>query len=163
MKYRIGQGIDFHKITTKEGNPKPLILGGIEIESEYSIIAHSDGDIILHALSDAILGAIGEKDIGEYFPDHIQETRNLDSTIILKKSLEIAKEKEFIIENIDITIVAEVPKIKPIREIIKKNLSILCNIDISQIALKATTTETLGFIGRQEGIGCLAIVLLKKH
>ncbi len=160
--FRIGQGIDFHKITTKETNPKPLILGGIEIESNYTIIAHSDGDIILHALSDAILGALGEKDIGEYFPDDIQETKNLDSKIILKKTLEIAKEKQFIIQNIDITILSEVPKIKPFREKIKKNLSILCNIDTQQIAIKATTTETLGFIGRKEGIGCFAIVLLRK-
>ncbi|MFN3603825.1 MAG: 2-C-methyl-D-erythritol 2,4-cyclodiphosphate synthase [Leptonema sp. (in: bacteria)] len=160
--YRIGQGIDFHQLALKKNHPKPLILGGIEIESELSIIAHSDGDIIIHSLADAILGALGEADIGEYFPDTIQETKNLDSKIILRKALHKIKEQNYSIVNMDITLITEEPKIKNFREKIKENLASLCNLSKTQIALKATTTEKKGFIGRKEGIGCLAVVLLKK-
>lgn len=163
MKFRVGQGIDFHKLSLKQDNPKPLILGGIEIDSEYSIIAHSDGDILLHSLADAILGALGESDIGEFFPDDKEETKNIDSKIILQKALELAKEKNYFISNIDITIISEVPKIKPYREKIKESISKLCNISQTNIAIKATTTEKMGFIGKKEGIACIATILLERR
>jgi len=159
MNLRIGNGIDFHQL---EELPEQIdiILGGVKIPSNYKIIAHSDGDIILHALSDAILGACGEADIGYFFPDTDQKNKNLDSKIILKKSLNIMEQKKYQILNIDITILSEVPKINPYREIIKESLANLLNITKEQIAIKATTTEKMGFIGKKEGIGCFVNVLL---
>jgi 2-C-methyl-D-erythritol 2,4-cyclodiphosphate synthase len=159
MNLRIGNGIDFHQL---EELPEQIdiTLGGVKIPSNYKIIAHSDGDIILHALSDAILGACGEADIGYFFPDTDQKNKNLDSKIILKKSLNIMEQKNYQILNIDITILSEVPKINPYREIIKESLANLLGITKEQIAIKATTTEKMGFIGKKEGIGCFVNVLL---
>ncbi|MCS7204841.1 MAG: 2-C-methyl-D-erythritol 2,4-cyclodiphosphate synthase [Leptospiraceae bacterium] len=159
MQIRIGQGIDVHRIE-KTNQVDFIRLGGVEIPSEYRIIAHSDGDILLHSLSDAILGAIGETDIGIHFPDTDSKNKNLDSKIILKHALQLMKEKNFEIGNIDITLLAEKPKIKPFREKIIEKISELCQIPKSQIAIKATTTEKLGFIGRSEGIACCTVVLL---
>ncbi len=161
MIYRIGQGIDFHKLKKNE-TLQEMKLGGIEIPTFYSIIAHSDGDIVIHSLSDAILGACGESDIGSYFPDTDPANKNLNSVVILEKSLEIMNSKGYIIENIDITIITEEPKIAPYREKIKNHLAILCKINNDQISIKATTTEKLGFIGKKEGIACFTNVLIKK-
>ncbi len=159
MNLRIGNGIDFHKIVKLEQEDW-IALGGTSIKSYYKIIAHSDGDIVLHALSDAILGACGEADIGYYFPDTDQKNKNIDSKVILNKALEIMKSKNYDIFNIDITIVAEVPKINPYREQIKESLAQLCKISKEQVSIKATTTEKMGFIGQKEGIACFASVLL---
>ncbi|GIX41825.1 MAG: 2-C-methyl-D-erythritol 2,4-cyclodiphosphate synthase [Leptospiraceae bacterium] len=161
MNIRIGNGIDFHQLE-KIDKENDISLGGIKIKSYYKIIAHSDGDIILHALSDAILGACGEPDIGYFFPDTEQKNKNIDSKIILNKALEIMRQKNFNLINIDITILAEVPKINPYREKIKQSIAKLCNISIEQISIKATTTEKMGFIGRKEGLGCFVNVLLGK-
>ncbi len=159
--YRIGSGIDFHRIE-KLDEEDWITLGGVKIKSFYKIIAHSDGDIILHALSDAILGACGEPDIGFFFPDTKPENKNLNSVLILKKALEIMNQKQYQIGNIDITIVSEEPRISPIRNEIKKKIAELCRIDLDQISIKATTTEKMGFLGRKEGIACYANVLLLK-
>jgi 2-C-methyl-D-erythritol 2,4-cyclodiphosphate synthase len=162
MNLRIGNGIDFHKIE-KLDEEGLIVLGGTSIRSYYKIIAHSDGDIVLHALSDAILGACGEADIGYFFPDTDQKNKNLDSKVILNKALEIMKSKNYYILNIDITLVAEVPKINPYRDQIKESLAQLCKISKDQVSVKATTTEKMGFIGQKEGIACFASVLLGKN
>lgn len=156
MQLRIGQGIDIHAF---EKSPSTIRLGGIDIPSEYRIVAHSDGDILLHAISDAILGALGEADIGTFFPE-TPENRNIDSTTILEHALQLMRSKDFQIINMDITLLAEVPKIKPYREKIIGNIARLCRIPEERIALKATTNEKLGFIGRKEGIACFCVVLL---
>lgn len=160
--YRIGNGIDFHRME-KLNDEQWMTLGGLKIKSIYKIIAHSDGDIILHALSDAILGACGEADIGFFFPNDKEENKHLDSKLILHHALNIMKQKQYTIENIDLTIVSEEPKINPLRDEMKKKIAELCNITLEQISIKATTTETMGFIGRKEGIACFATVLLKKN
>ncbi len=160
--FRVGQGIDFHQLV-KNSNENKFFLGGVPIDSEYSIVAHSDGDIVLHALSDAILGAIGEKDIGEYFPDTDPANKNIDSKKILEKALTLLQEKHYFIQNIDITIVTEVPRIKIYRDVIQENIANLCTLEKNAISIKATTTEKLGFIGRKEGIGCFAIVLIQRN
>ncbi len=159
--YRIGNGIDFHQME-KHNEEQWITLGGLKVKSFYKIIAHSDGDIILHALSDAILGACGEADIGFYFPDTKAENKDLNSVLILNQALEIMKQKHYKIENIDITIVSEEPKINPLRNEIKKRIAELCNLNIEQISIKATTTEKMGFLGRKEGIACFANVLISR-
>jgi 2-C-methyl-D-erythritol 2,4-cyclodiphosphate synthase len=156
MKIRIGNGIDFHRI--KEG--ENITLAGMQVESKYEIIAHSDGDIILHALVDAILGALALPDIGTYFPDTDPQWKNARSVIFLHKALELMKERNFAINNVDITIVGEVPKIKPIRSLLVENLAKLLNVTLDCVSIKATTVDKMGAIGRKEGIGCFATVCL---
>jgi len=156
--YRIGQGFDFHKFG--EGNY--IVLGGVRLEFEKGIIAHSDGDVIIHSIMDAILGALGMPDIGYFFPDTDSSLKGIESSIMLKKVLESMHDKGFDIENIDITLIAERPKIKDKRELIVKNLSYLINIPCENIGLKATTTEKMGPIGNLEGIASSTVVLLKK-
>lgn len=156
MKIRIGNGFDFHRI--QEG--KKMVLCGVEVEGNYEIIAHSDGDIILHTLVDAILGALALPDIGSYFPDTDPEWKDASSIIFLNKALELMNEREYKINNVDITMICEVPKIKPIRHLLVKNLARLLKIDEDCVSIKATTVEKMGAIGRNEGIGCFASVCL---
>lgn len=156
MNIRIGQGIDFHQLE-KGLN---LWLGGINIPSEKGCVAHSDGDVLLHAICDALLGAAGLKDIGHYFPDSSQEYKNIDSKIILKKSYELIKKEGFSIINIDSTVCLEKPKIAPFIQEMRKVMSVILETEPENIAIKATTTEKLGFTGREEGIVAMAVVLL---
>lgn len=158
MNIRIGQGIDFHQLE-KGLN---LWLGGINIPSEKGCVAHSDGDVLLHAICDALLGAAGLKDIGYYFPDSSQENKNIDSKIILKKSYELIKKEGFSIINIDSTVCLEKPKIAPFIQEMRKVMSVILETEPENIAVKATTTEKLGFIGREEGIVAMAVVLLSR-
>jgi 2-C-methyl-D-erythritol 2,4-cyclodiphosphate synthase len=158
MNIRIGQGIDFHRLE----NGFELWLGGIKIPSEKGCVAHSDGDVLLHAICDALLGAAGLKDIGFYFPDSSKEFKNIDSKIILKKSYDLIKDKGFKVINIDSTICLENPKIAPFNDEMRKAISSIVETDPDNIAIKATTTEKLGFTGREEGIIALAVVLLMK-
>ncbi|WP_061249556.1 2-C-methyl-D-erythritol 2,4-cyclodiphosphate synthase [Leptospira alstonii] len=159
--YRIGNGIDFHKL---EINPdRPLILGGIECESEFALVGHSDADIILHAISDAILGALALGDIGRYFPDTDPKLKNMDSKIILSKCLDLMKEKNFDLINVDCTVIGERPKIAPLKDNITKSLSILLDLPKDCVSVKATTTEKMGALGRQEGIGTFCTILLGKR
>ncbi|ABJ75047.1 2-C-methyl-D-erythritol 2,4-cyclodiphosphate synthase [Leptospira borgpetersenii] len=159
--YRIGNGIDFHRL---EINPnRPLVLGGVECESEVALVGHSDADIILHAISDAILGALALGDIGQYFPDTDPKLKNIDSKIILAKCLELMKERNFQLVNVDCTVIGEKPKIAPLKEKIKKSLCSLLDLPVDCVSVKATTTEKMGALGRQEGIGTFCTILLVKN
>jgi 2-C-methyl-D-erythritol 2,4-cyclodiphosphate synthase len=159
MNVRIGQGIDFHRL--EKG--RELWLGGIRIPSEKGSVAHSDGDVLLHAICDAMLGAAGLPDIGHQFPDSDPQFRNIDSKILLKNTFNLIVEKGYSIVNIDSTVCLEKPKISAYSGEIKKAISSLLNVFPENISIKATTTEKLGFTGREEGIAALAVVLLQKE
>jgi 2-C-methyl-D-erythritol 2,4-cyclodiphosphate synthase len=156
MNIRIGQGIDFHKLETG----LDLWLGGIKIPSEKGCVAHSDGDVLLHAICDALLGAAGLRDIGYFFPDTDKKYKNIDSKILLKDTMELIKQKGYSVNNIDSTICLEKPKISPFITDIKSTIAAIAGTDPENIAVKATTTEKLGFIGKEEGIAAIAVVLL---
>ncbi len=156
MNIRIGQGIDFHRLE-KGLN---LWLGGVRIPSDKGCVAHSDGDVLLHALCDALLGAAGLSDIGFYFPDSSAEFKNIDSKILLKKTYAIIKEQGFGIINIDCTVCLEKPKIAAYISDMKDVIAEITCKEKSDIAIKATTTEKLGFTGREEGIMAMAVVLI---
>jgi 2-C-methyl-D-erythritol 2,4-cyclodiphosphate synthase len=156
MIIRIGQGIDFHRLETG----KDLWLGGIRIPSEKGCIAHSDGDVLLHALCDALLGAAGLRDIGHYFPDTDIKYKNIDSKILLKDTFDLIKEKGFNVGNADCTVCLEKPKISQFVQEMKNTISSILDTDPGNIGVKATTTEKLGFTGREEGIVAIAVVLI---
>jgi 2-C-methyl-D-erythritol 2,4-cyclodiphosphate synthase len=158
MSFRIGQGYDVHRLAEGES----LWLGGILILHHKGTVAHSDGDVLIHAICDALLGAVKLRDIGTHFPDTSSEFKNIDSKILLKKSYELVKEKGYKIENIDSTINAQQPKLKPFIPEMEKTIATVLGIDVDQVSVKATTTESLGFEGREEGISVNAVVLLKK-
>jgi 2-C-methyl-D-erythritol 2,4-cyclodiphosphate synthase len=158
MNIRIGQGIDFHRL--EEG--LNLWLGGVNIPSEKGCVAHSDGDVLLHAICDALLGAAGMQDIGFYFPDTGIEYKNIDSKILLKKSYELIKERGYSIINIDSTVCLEKPKISSFSMAMRNVISEILETVPENISIKATTTEKLGFTGREEGIAAMAVVLLLK-
>lgn len=152
-----GSGFDVHAFEMN----KKMILGGIEIESDFGFKAHSDGDVLLHALTDAILGAIGGGDIGDWFPDTDETHKNADSKLLLKQIYDFAISIGFEIINADITIYAQIPKISPYKSKIRQSVAEILYADKSRINIKATTTEKLGFIGRKEGIGVSASVNMK--
>ena len=154
MKTRIGFGFDVHKLV--EG--RELWLGGIRIEHTLGLLGHSDADVLIHALCDALLGAANMRDIGFHFPDTANEYKNIDSKILLKKTVELIREKGFSIGNADITVCAERPKLNPHIPLMQKTLSECMGIDLEDISIKATTTEKLGFTGREEGISAYAVV-----
>lgn len=156
MKIRIGQGIDFHRLE-KDLN---LWLGGVKIPSEKGCIAHSDGDVLLHAICDALLGAAGLRDIGYYFPDNNAEFKNIDSKILLGRTYDLISEKGFSIINIDCTVCLEKPRISSFIPAMKAAISEITRTETADVAIKATTTEKLGFTGREEGIMAIAVVLL---
>lgn len=156
MNLRVGQGIDFHRLE-KGLN---LWLGGINIPSEKGCLAHSDGDVLLHAICDAMLGAAGLNDIGHYFPDSSDEFKNINSRILLEKTFSFIERKGYKIVNIDSTICLEKPKIASYIPEMKGVISIIVGTSPEDISIKATTTEKLGFTGREEGIFALAVVLL---
>ena len=154
---RIGHGYDVHRFT--DGNE--IIIGGISIPYEKTLLAHSDGDVLIHAIADALLGAAGERDIGYHFPDNSNEYKNIDSKILLARVKEIISKKGFEIEYIDSTIVAQAPKMSPYIEKMRAALSKTLEIDYTLVNVKATTEEKLGFTGRKEGISAHAVCLLK--
>ena len=158
MKIRIGQGIDFHRLE-KDLN---LWLGGVKIPSEKGCVAHSDGDVLLHAICDALLGAAGLRDIGYYFPDNSPEFKNIDSKILLDRTIKLIKEKGYEVINIDSTICLEKPRISSFIPEMKVKISQMAGTGVDDISIKATTTEKLGFTGREEGIVALAVVLITK-
>jgi 2-C-methyl-D-erythritol 2,4-cyclodiphosphate synthase len=158
MNIRIGQGIDFHRL--EKG--LDLYLGGVRIPSEKGCVAHSDGDVLLHSLCDALLGAAGLRDIGYYFPDTSTEYKDIDSKILLKKSFYLINDKGFIVINIDCTICLEMPKISSFIPEMKTIISAVVETEPENVSIKATTTEKLGFTGREEGIFAIASVLLSK-
>jgi 2-C-methyl-D-erythritol 2,4-cyclodiphosphate synthase len=158
MNIRTGIGIDFHRFSKN----RKLILGGVEIEYELGLEGHSDADCLIHAIVDSILGAMGLSDIGVYFPDNDDKYKDADSRIFLEKAYSLLSQKGYKIENIDTIIILEKPKISPYTEKMKDNISKILNISNEQIGIKATTTEKMGFIGRQEGISCIAITTITK-
>ncbi|MBQ0085344.1 MAG: 2-C-methyl-D-erythritol 2,4-cyclodiphosphate synthase [Prevotella sp.] len=155
---RIGFGYDVHRLV--EG--RDLWLGGINIPFEKGLLGHSDADVLIHALCDALLGAANMRDIGYHFPDTSIDTKDIDSKILLAKTLEIIQQKGYRFGNADITVCAEQPKLNPYVEEMKKCLASVIGTDVENISIKATTTEKLGFTGRQEGISAYAVVLIEK-
>jgi len=156
---RIGQGFDVHAF--EEG--RPLIIGGITIPHEKGLVGHSDADVLLHTITDAALGAIGEGDIGRHFPDTDQAYKDADSAVLLENIWKLVTERGYKLGNIDCTIMAQKPKMSPHIQAIQKRVAELLKADISQVNIKATTTEQLGFVGREEGIASMATILLLKN
>ena len=156
---RIGFGYDVHQLVTG----RPLFLGGIEIPHSHGLLGHSDADVLIHAICDAILGAANMRDIGYHFPPvKGNEFENIDSKILLQKTISLIAEKGYIVGNIDATICAEQPKLNPHIPAMQQTLASCMNIGPDCVSIKATTTETLGFTGRKEGISAYAVVLIEK-
>lgn len=154
---RIGHGFDVHRF----GGEGPCILGGVAVPYEQGLIAHSDGDVVLHALCDAILGALALGDIGQLYPDNDNSYKNIDSRILLRDVYERMVQKGYQVCNLDITIMAQAPKMLPYEAQMRANIAQDLHLDLDAVSVKATTTEKLGFVGRKEGIACEAVVLLK--
>jgi len=158
VKIRIGFGFDVHRL--QEG--LEFTLGGIKIPHTKGSLGHSDADVLIHAICDALLGAANMRDIGFHFPDTANEYKGIDSKILLKQTIDIIATKGYSISNIDTTICLQKPKIKDFIPQMQQVLANTCNIDIDDIAIKATTTEKLGFEGREEGVSAYASVLIQK-
>lgn len=156
MKIRVGQGFDFHPFQTG----RRLILGGVDIPHPKGLAGHSDADALLHAVSDALLGASGLSDLGSYFPDTDARYKDASSLMLLEKVYRLVRGKGFKVGNVDVTVIAQSPPIKPHAAAIKANLSRVLNIDVGAIGIKATTMEGRGTIGREEGIAVQAVVLI---
>ncbi|WJY26985.1 MULTISPECIES: 2-C-methyl-D-erythritol 2,4-cyclodiphosphate synthase [Sporosarcina] len=155
---RIGQGFDVHEFA--EG--RPLIIGGVTIPHTKGLIGHSDADVLLHTITDAALGAIGKGDIGHHFPDTDAAFKDADSAVLLEEVWKIVEAEGYALGNVDCTIMAQQPKMAPHIGTIQKRIAGLLHADPSQVNVKATTTERLGFVGREEGIAALAAILLVK-
>jgi 2-C-methyl-D-erythritol 2,4-cyclodiphosphate synthase len=158
MNFRVGQGYDVHRLAEGES----LWLGGILVPHHKGTVAHSDGDVVIHAICDALLGAAKLRDIGTHFPDNLVEFKNIDSKILLQKTYILVKAKGYEIVNIDCTISAQQPKLKSFIPEMELKMAEVLEIDADQVSVKATTTEKLGFEGREQGISVNAVVLLKK-
>ena len=158
MKMRVGFGFDVHRLV--EG--RELWLGGIRIEHTLGLLGHSDADVLIHALCDALLGAAAMRDIGFHFPDTADEYKGIDSKILLRDTVQLVRSKGWEIGNADITVCAERPKLNPHIPAMQQCLSEVVGIDAGDVSIKATTTERLGFTGREEGIAAYAVVLLEK-
>lgn len=156
---RIGHGYDVHKLV--EG--RKLIVGGVDIPYEFGLLGHSDADVLLHAISDAILGAAALGDIGGMFPDTDDKWKGADSLVLLEAVVKRVNDEGYVIENIDSTLIAQQPKMKPHILSMRENIANVCGIDVSQVSIKATTEEQLGFTGRKEGISAHAVVLLNNE
>ena len=156
--FRIGHGYDVHKLE----NGKKFIIGGIQIDHDKGAVGHSDADVVIHVICDALLGALSLGDIGKHFPDTDEKYKGIDSKVLLYKVLDLVKEKEYRVSNVDVTILLQKPKL---RDHINSMRATLCNImeiDISQISVKATTTEGLGFVGREEGVAAHCVCLIEQ-
>ena len=159
MKIRVGFGYDVHKLESGY----QLWLGGIRVEHIKGSVGHSDGDVLIHAICDAMLGAANLRDIGIHFPDTNQSLKGIDSKIILKQTLKLVQSKGFQIGNIDSTVSLQKPKIKDLIPEMQKTLAGVLEIPTDDISIKATTTESLGFVGKEEGIAAYAVVLITKE
>ena len=155
---RVGMGYDVHQLV----KGRDLWMGGIKLEYELGLLGHSDADVLIHAICDAILGAANMRDIGYHFPDTSTETDGMDSKIILKKTIELIATKGYRLVNIDATICAERPKMNPHIPQMQQTMAQVIGCDVDAISIKATTTEKLGFTGRQEGISAYAVALIEK-
>ena len=158
MNIRVGFGFDVHRLVPD----RELWLGGIKIDHSLGLLGHSDADVLIHAICDALLGAANMRDIGYHFPDTSADTLNIDSKILLKKTIDLIATKGYRLGNIDATICAERPKINPHVEAMKACLAKVMSTDEDNISIKATTTEKLGFTGREEGMSAYATVLIEK-
>jgi 2-C-methyl-D-erythritol 2,4-cyclodiphosphate synthase len=156
---KVGQGFDVHQLV----NGRKCIIGGVDIPFSKGLDGHSDADVLLHAISDAILGAAALGDIGKHFPNTDPLIKDINSREILKKVISLLQQKKYSIVNIDATVICELPKLIPYIDQIKKNIASDCNIDLDRVNVKATTTETLGFTGRGEGIAAQAICLIESN
>ncbi len=156
---KVGQGFDVHQLV----NGRKCIIGGVDIPFSKGLDGHSDADVLLHAISDAILGAAALGDIGKHFPNTDPLIKDINSREILKKVISLLQQKKYSIVNIDATVICELPKLTPYIDQIKKNIASDCNIDLDRVNVKATTTETLGFTGRGEGIAAQAICLIESN
>jgi len=156
--FRIGQGFDVHEFAEN----RPLVIGGVTIPYEKGLIGHSDADVLLHTIADACLGAIGKGDIGHHFPDTDPAFKDANSAILLKHVWSLVNNEGYELVNLDCTIMAQKPKMAPYLPNMKEKIAEILQCEISQINIKATTTEKLGFVGREEGIAALAVVLLQK-
>lgn len=156
--YRIGLGYDVHALVPD----RELWLGGIKVPHTLGLLGHSDADVLIHAICDAMLGAANLKDIGYHFPDTSSDFKNIDSKILLRECNRLIKEKGYVISNIDSTICAQKPKLKDYIDPMRECLASVLELDTDCVSVKATTTEKLGFVGKEEGISAQAVVLLKK-
>lgn len=156
---RIGHGYDVHRLV--EG--RKLILGGVNIPYEKGLLGHSDADVLLHALCDAMLGAAALGDIGKLFPDNNDSYKNIDSMILLGRTVDALKEKGYSLVNADVTVIAQAPKLRPYIDTMRENIAKKIGVDIDAISVKATTEEKLGFTGRKEGISAHAVCLIEKY
>jgi len=159
MNYRTGIGFDVHAFA--EG--RKLMLGGIEIPFEKGLAGHSDADAVLHAITDALLGSLALGDIGKYFPDSEIKYKNVDSSLFLIEAYKLVKEKDYFLSNLDIVITLQQPKLLPYIDKMREKIVSMLNAEVDQISIKATTTERLGFIGREEGIAVFATVTVVKR
>ncbi|MGX8178773.1 2-C-methyl-D-erythritol 2,4-cyclodiphosphate synthase [Exiguobacterium artemiae] len=155
---RIGQGFDVHAFA----EDRKLILGGIEIPHTKGLLGHSDADVLLHTIADAALGAIAAGDIGKHFPDTDPEFKDADSAKLLQHVYALVKAQGYELGNLDATVIAQAPKLRPYIDTMRARIAELLEADIEQVNVKATTTEWLGFTGREEGIACQAVILLKR-
>ncbi len=158
MKYRIGYGYDVHALACD----LPLWLGGIKVEHIKGCVAHSDGDVVIHAICDALLGAAALGDIGLHFPDTSADFKDIDSKILLRECVALVKEKGYSISNVDCTISMQRPKLRPHIDSMREVLAQQMGLEVDEVSVKATTTEKLGFEGREEGVSASAVVLIYK-
>ena len=158
MKIRVGFGYDVHQLTEN----RELWLGGVQIPHEKGALGHSDADVLLHAICDALLGAAGKRDIGFYFPDTSSEFKNIDSKILLQRTIQVLKDGGWKVGNIDSTLCMERPKIMSFVPEMKKVISSICEIEEEDVSIKATTSEKMGFVGREEGVNAYAVALIQK-
>ncbi len=159
MKCRIGHGYDVHRLA--EG--LNLRLGGVDVPHPKGCVAHSDGDVVIHAMCDALFGAAAQGDIGLHFPDTSAEFRGIDSTELLRRTAALVREAGYEIGNADCTVMLQAPKIRPYIDRMRTALAGAMGVDVSAVSVKATTTEKLGFVGREEGVAAEAVVLLYKE
>ena len=158
MKIRVGFGFDVHQLV--EG--RDLWLGGVKLQHKKGLLGHSDADVLIHAICDALLGAANMRDIGYHFPDNASEYKNIDSKLLLKKVVELIAIKGYRVGNIDATVCAECPKLNPHIPVMQQVLAEVMGVGVDDVSIKATTTEKLGFTGREEGISAYATVLIEK-
>ena len=156
---RVGQGSDIHALVTG----RKLIIGGVDIAHELGLLGHSDADVLVHAIMDALLGAAALGDIGKLFPDTDEKYKGADSILLLKEVCRVLAEYNYRIVNIDSTVIAQQPKLKPHIDEMRKNIANACGIDVSLVSVKATTEEKLGFTGRLEGISAHAVCLIEQY
>jgi len=153
---RIGHGYDVHRF----GAGDTLVLGGVHIPHDRGLVAHSDGDVLIHAICDALLGALGQGDIGQHFPDTDPANAGIDSRLLLRRVMQMVQQSHWVVGNLDATIIAQAPRMAPHIACMRENLAADMAASVAQVNVKATTTEKLGFAGRQEGIAVHAVVLL---